>query len=120
MSHTFTAITVEDGSTEWEWCIRCGALRLNKEIMRPGSNQTKTVRGSVHATECPASKTPRWRHHKGDDYYYYKHFVVIGPREGWYSVAGTGKTFKQLKDAKAFVESKCQTPTQKRRSRQTQ
>ncbi len=27
----------------WQWCIRCGMLRLNNDLFPPGPNQTRTL-----------------------------------------------------------------------------
>lgn len=47
--HVFTPIAPEVDSFNhvypcvWNWCIRCGCLKLNKEIFKPGGKQNKVL-----------------------------------------------------------------------------
>jgi hypothetical protein len=49
--HKFTGIApqagceydVVEGEPIWEWCIRCGCLRLGRQIFRPGPKQKMTI-----------------------------------------------------------------------------
>ena len=38
----------------WKWCIKCGALKLGKEIFLPGPRQDSTIKScnEEHAKEC--------------------------------------------------------------------
>ena len=36
-----------DGRLPWEWCIRCGILRLGRDLYRPGPHQSKAITSNV-------------------------------------------------------------------------
>jgi len=45
-SHKFAPIAEEmnqDGGLIWQWCIKCGRLKLGNEIFTYGSHQKNTI-----------------------------------------------------------------------------
>lgn len=64
--HTFAPVAPElvDGgdagngeAVVWEWCIRCGVLRLGDEHFVPGPKQSETLRAAEHIPLCPPDFT---------------------------------------------------------------
>ena len=44
--HEFTPLALESDNEDaltWEWCIRCGALKLGHEIFSPGQQQKPVI-----------------------------------------------------------------------------
>lgn len=38
--------TCDDDAETWEWCIRCGTLKLGEQIFEPGPHQKKTIQAT--------------------------------------------------------------------------
>jgi hypothetical protein len=50
--HLFTPIApTAEGGPVWHWCIRCGCLRLGKEIFAPGPHQHMVIHSSIFPKE---------------------------------------------------------------------
>jgi hypothetical protein len=56
--HNWTEIAPElsddDDGEVWEWCIRCGALKLGSEIFYSGKDQKKVIESSKES-ECKSA-----------------------------------------------------------------
>ena len=44
--HRFTTIAPEGRNSvrTWQWCIRCGCLKLGREVFSPGEHQKATIK----------------------------------------------------------------------------
>lgn len=61
--HTFAPVAPEvgdpDAAVTWEWCIRCGVMRLAGRYFRPGRHQRKTMHGEVEIPPCLPIEIPK-------------------------------------------------------------
>jgi hypothetical protein len=55
-SHEFTDIAPETSNEKdaliWEWCIRCGCLKLGEQIYSPGKHQKSTIVFDITDDSC--------------------------------------------------------------------